>query len=173
MTKSDFESPREHVARVYERHRADIQHFFKRGWCNDEKAEELTRRVYYCLLNDRWLGKVKDPEKHIVMLALDVLQKDIRQSLFENDGEPDFTAVINSARSHTEGADSNNKLWRVALEQLPSEARKVFLLHYVAGVTPEEISFGMGLRLDIVNRRLRQAWAHLHRIFGDVLRPKR
>ena len=179
MPVTDFEPPGEHVDRVYEHYREAIHRFFERKMGSSAAAKDLTQAVYLRLLNYPHLGDVRDPKKFIYKVAWNVLRTEMRRSVYEqpfnvNITESELEATVAANRSlwvDDSTAEIDEEYFKSALARLSSDKREVFILHYIDGLTVEQISHKTTINPNTVKKYLRQAWAHLRSFYGDDLQP--
>jgi RNA polymerase sigma-70 factor (ECF subfamily) len=159
---------------VYAKFREAIRQFFARQTGSRTLAEDLTQIVYLRLLNSRTLATVQDPEMYIYATAWNVLRTEMKSAAFERR----FNVSVTDSKLEAE-VTANRLLWvddssseidaqyfMNGLRGLPRPLQAVFILHYIDGLTYEQISEETGINVHTVHKYISRALVRLHALYG-------
>jgi RNA polymerase sigma-70 factor (ECF subfamily) len=171
---TDFNSSAEKVERLYSRYLEELKRFFRRHSLQRDRADDLVQLVYLRLLNYASLHEVREPEKFLYRIAWNVLYTENRRAARERTISVSFTpeafdqVCADDSRlwSDDSTAQVDEARFLEALGTLTREQQAVFVLHYIDGLTCEQVAEVTGIKLDTVKKYVSRVLAHLHECYG-------
>lgn len=133
------------------------------------EAEEATQEAFLRLWS-RWsrVGRYENPEAWVRRVALNVAMKRWRRSRRGDQLAQDAYAATGL---HSEAATTGDRLDLITgLRRLPASHRQALLLHYVVGLSVQEVADEMSTRLMPVRPGTVKSWLHRGRAeLGNAL----
>jgi RNA polymerase sigma factor (sigma-70 family) len=157
------------VERLFAAHRGALQAFFYRRVRFRADATDLAQEVYVRMLRVKDMGSIRDSEAYLYTvasnlakehaaheqrrgIAVDVEETKVQEELAEL---ASFDAQIDAAQQV--------KRLREVLRQLPPRWHAAVVLHYVRGLSYEEVAQQLGVSTRMVKKYLGKALGHCRR----------
>lgn len=145
---------------------AILRAFFRRRTHQPEDAAELAQEVFVRMLSVPDLGAIQDLRAYLFTVAHNLLKEHrIRERRVQGSVDVDDPSVqsdLSEVIAFGEQIDTEQRTKRLheVLRQLPANCHAAVVLHYVHGLTYEQIAQRLGKSKDMVKKYLRQALLH-------------
>jgi RNA polymerase sigma factor (sigma-70 family) len=155
------------VGELMARYGTAIRHFFARRVHSASDADDLTQRVFERMINRADLGQIGNPQGYLFQVAANLLAEraraDARRRSFLEEGVP--ADAPEPAEELTPerillGKEACERIL-VALRELPTRVRAVFVLARFEELKAPEIANRLGVSISTVEKDMRRAVAHL------------
>lgn len=162
-------SPGADLAALYRSQRARLFRFFHRRTADPQEAQDLVQETFARVIGAETPPEMRKPEAYLTRVAQNLLRdrSKIRSRRSASAHVPADETILAGTDQNCllEARDLLDRL-ELAMLELPSETREVFMAHRLDGMTYAEIAERTGLTIKQVERAISRALVQLDRMLG-------
>ncbi len=161
------------VKTLFEEHRGALLRFLIERLGSPEDADDVAQEAYLRLLGVERLEKIRNLRAYLFATAANLLVDRTRVAARNRPREAEFRqqAKQAAAASGSVGSPEDEillgerlKELEAALDELPSDCRRAFLLHRVGGRSYAQIAQELGVSPSMVEKHMIRALDHFRRV---------
>jgi RNA polymerase sigma factor (sigma-70 family) len=157
------------VERLFAVHRGALQAFFHRRVRHHADATDLAQEVYVRMLRIRDTGTIRNTEAYLYTVASNLIKEhaalERRRGIAVDVEDATVQEQLTELATFDSQIDTAQQVKRLrqVLRQLPPKCHAAVVLHYVHGLSYQEIAQQLGISPRRVKKYLRQALGHCRR----------
>jgi RNA polymerase sigma-70 factor, ECF subfamily len=173
-TQESAESSEESFDHVYGQYRQELKNYFRKFPSVRDSVEDLIQQTFISVWRRRKDEKIRDPLKYLFALARHALRKESNRlkdeaqiSISADSLSVDRDTLSRLLVADNSSSEVNRDELLCNLEALPTEQLRMLCLHYLEGLTVDEISALTDTKRDTVKALLKRAMRHLRGCYGE------
>lgn len=160
------------IETIYRSEAGNLTRYFGRSLRGADEASDYVHEVFARLIRTMSARPILQPQRYLRRIARNLLFERTRRLKTQ----PPFHDIpfstglevpTASRQSHRIEYDDMLKTYRLALDELPSKTRQVFLLHRVDELAYREIGDRLGISIPTVQYHMARALAHIDAALGQ------